>query len=239
MTRLRSVVRGCGSYLPRTTVTNDDLAARVDTSDDWIIQRTGIRQRHIAEPDETTSVLGIKAAERALQNAGIEPSTIDLVICATSTPDHTFPSTATQIQAGLGIRTGAAFDLQAVCAGFVYAVATADKFLTTGAATRALVPQDERERRGDVTVLDGEVGVAQAGGGDLHEQFVRTDVVEDDLLEGERGVLAVEDGGVRVGGHVRFLSRCGRGGRAVVATDVTIGRRLPQRGPPGPQTVCA
>ena len=104
---------------------------------------------------------------------------------------------------------------------------------------RALVPQDERERRGDVTVLDGEVGVAQAGGGDLHEQFVRTDVVEDDLLEGERGVLAVKDGGVRVGGHVRFLSRCGRGGRAVVATDVTIGRRLPQRGPPGPQTVCA
>ncbi|MFH6782450.1 MULTISPECIES: beta-ketoacyl-ACP synthase III [Methylobacterium] len=139
MTRLRSVVRGCGSYLPRTTVTNDDLAARVDTSDDWIIQRTGIRQRHIAEPDETTSVLGIKAAQNALSNAGIDPSTIDLVICATSTPDHTFPSTATQIQAGLGIQRGAAFDLQAVCAGFVYAVATADKFLTTGSATRALV----------------------------------------------------------------------------------------------------
>ncbi|MBY0299272.1 MAG: ketoacyl-ACP synthase III [Methylobacterium sp.] len=139
MTRLRSVVRGCGSYLPRTVVTNDDLATRVDTSDDWIVQRTGIRQRHIAEPDETTSVLGVKAARAALAAADIDPASIDLVICATSTPDHTFPSTATQIQHGLGIHGGAAFDLQAVCAGFVYGVATADKFLTTGAARRALV----------------------------------------------------------------------------------------------------
>ena len=116
MTRLRSVVRGCGSYLPRTVVTNHDLAARVETSDDWIIQRTGIRQRHIAEPDETTSVLGVRAAQNALRNAGIDASTIDLVVCATSTPDHTFPSTATQIQAGLGIQAGAAFDLQAAAA---------------------------------------------------------------------------------------------------------------------------
>ncbi|GJD98844.1 beta-ketoacyl-ACP synthase III [Methylobacterium isbiliense] len=139
MTRLRSVVRGCGSYLPRTVVTNDDLATRVDTSDEWIVQRTGIRQRHIAEPDETTSVLGVKAARAALAAADIDPASIDLVICATSTPDHTFPSTATQIQHGLGIHGGAAFDLQAVCAGFVYGVATADKFLTTGAARRALV----------------------------------------------------------------------------------------------------
>ena len=101
----------------------------VDTSDEWIVQRTGIEERHIAADGETTSVLGIKAAEAALADAGLEPDDIDLIICATSTPDYTFPATATQIQTGLGITHGAAFDLQAVCSGFVYAVATADKFL--------------------------------------------------------------------------------------------------------------
>ena len=139
MPRPRSVVRGCGSYLPPRVVTNAELADRVETSDEWIVQRTGIRQRHIAGPDETTSVLGIRAAQAALADAGVDAASIDLVICATSTPDHTFPSTATQIQHGLGIHGGAAFDLQAVCAGFVYGVATADKFITTGAARRALV----------------------------------------------------------------------------------------------------
>ena len=135
----RSVVVGCGSHLPERVVTNADLATRVDTSDAWIVQRTGIRQRHIAGPDETTSVLGTRAAQAALADAGLTGADIDLVICATSTPDHTFPSTATQIQAALGIETGFAFDLQAVCAGFVYAVSTADRFLTTGGARRALV----------------------------------------------------------------------------------------------------
>ena len=139
MAALRSVVVGCGSHLPRTVVTNADLAERVETSDDWIVQRTGIRQRHIAEPDETTSVLGAHAGRSALDAAGLSGADIDLVICATSTPDHTFPSTATQIQAALGIETGFAFDVQAVCAGFVYAVATADRFLVTGGAKRALV----------------------------------------------------------------------------------------------------
>ena len=139
MPRPRSVVRGCGAYLPPRIVTNAELADRVETSDEWIVQRTGIRQRHIAAATETTSVLGIRAARAALDDAGLTGADIDLVICATSTPDHTFPSTATQIQHGLGIHGGAAFDLQAVCAGFVYAVATADKFITTGAARRALV----------------------------------------------------------------------------------------------------
>ncbi|MEA1832433.1 beta-ketoacyl-ACP synthase III [Methylobacterium durans] len=139
MVALRSVIVGCGSALPARAVTNDELATRVDTSDDWIVQRTGIRQRHLADESESTSVLGTRAARAALDEAGLGPEDIDLVICATSTPDHTFPSTATQIQAGLGIHQGAAFDLQAVCAGFVYAVTTADKFLTTGAARRALV----------------------------------------------------------------------------------------------------
>src|SRR4051794_3971911 len=111
----------------------------VDTSHEWILQRTGIEERHIAAEGETTSMLGLKAAERALANAKLEPKDIDLIVCATSTPDYTFPSTATQIQAGLGIHHGAAFDLQAVCTGFVYAVATADKFLASGAHKRALV----------------------------------------------------------------------------------------------------
>ncbi len=138
-TAVRSVVVGTGSCLPDRIVTNADLAERVETSDDWIVQRTGIRRRHIADAAETTSVLGTRAARAALDDAGLSGADIDLVICATSTPDHTFPATATQIQAALGIHRGAAFDLQAVCAGFVFAVATADKFLTTGAARRALV----------------------------------------------------------------------------------------------------
>jgi 3-oxoacyl-[acyl-carrier-protein] synthase-3 len=137
--RTRSIVRGVGSYLPRRKLTNQDLEKLVETSHEWIVQRTGIEERHIAEDDETTSVLGIKAAEAALADAGLTANDIDLVICATSTPDYTFPSTATMIQTGLGMTHGAAFDLQAVCTGFVYAVATADKFLQSGAHKRALV----------------------------------------------------------------------------------------------------
>jgi 3-oxoacyl-[acyl-carrier-protein] synthase III len=137
--RTRSVVRGIGSYLPRRKLTNQDLEKFVETSHEWIVQRTGIEERHIADDDETTSVLGIKAAEAALADAGLTANDIDLVICATSTPDYTFPSTATMIQTGLGMTHGAAFDLQAVCTGFVYAVATADKFLQSGSHKRALV----------------------------------------------------------------------------------------------------
>ncbi|NDB70179.1 MAG: ketoacyl-ACP synthase III [Methylocystaceae bacterium] len=137
--QLRSVVRGVGSYLPEKILTNAELAKRVETSDDWIVQRTGIRERHIAAPGETTSMLGEKAARAALQDAKLTPNDIDLIIVATSTPDWTFPSTATQIQAALGIDHGVAFDLQAVCSGFVFAVATADKFLRSGSHHRALV----------------------------------------------------------------------------------------------------
>jgi 3-oxoacyl-[acyl-carrier-protein] synthase-3 len=137
--RIRSVVRGVGSYLPERVLTNRDLAKMVDTSDEWIVQRTGIEERRIAADDETTSILGIRAAEAALADAGLDASDIDLIVCGTSTPDYTFPSTATLIQTGLGITHGAAFDLQAVCTGFVYAVATADKFLASGSHKRALV----------------------------------------------------------------------------------------------------
>ncbi|HEV2556004.1 MAG TPA: beta-ketoacyl-ACP synthase III [Bosea sp. (in: a-proteobacteria)] len=139
MSILRSQIVGCGSYLPARIVTNAELAERVDTTDAWIVQRTGIRQRHVAADDETTSAIGLKAAQAALADAGMKASEIDLIIVATATPDHTFPATATQIQAALGIEGGVAFDLQAVCSGFVFALATADKFLSTGAARTALV----------------------------------------------------------------------------------------------------
>jgi 3-oxoacyl-[acyl-carrier-protein] synthase III len=136
---LYSVVLGVGGHLPATCVSNDELAERVETSDEWIRQRTGITQRYIATPDETTSVLATAAARKALAAADRSPRDVDLVVVATSTPDYTFPAVATQVQAALGIQAGAAFDLQAVCSGFVFAVATADKFLRCGAHRCALV----------------------------------------------------------------------------------------------------
>lgn len=139
MTQIRSVVLGCGSYLPERVVTNAELAARIDTSDEWIVQRTGIRERHIAADDEFTSHLAIRAARAALAHARLDPQAIDLIVLATSTPDNTFPATAVAVQHGLGINHGVAFDLQAVCSGFVFALATADNFLRTGAYKRALV----------------------------------------------------------------------------------------------------
>lgn len=139
MAVIRSIVRGVGAHVPDQVVTNDDLARRIDTSDAWIIERTGIRQRHIAAKDETTADLGLAAARQALVRSGIDPVDIDLVICATATPDRTFPSTAVRIQAGLGISKGAAFDVQAVCSGFVYAMSIADNFLKAGQSRRALV----------------------------------------------------------------------------------------------------
>jgi 3-oxoacyl-[acyl-carrier-protein] synthase-3 len=139
VTQIRSVVLGCGSYLPEQVVTNAQLATRIDTSDEWIVQRTGIRERHIAAEGEFTSHLAIKAAQAALTDAGLDAQSIDLIVLATSTPDNTFPATAVAVQHGLGISHGAAFDLQAVCSGFVFALATADNFLRTGAFKRALV----------------------------------------------------------------------------------------------------
>jgi 3-oxoacyl-[acyl-carrier-protein] synthase-3 len=136
---LRSVVLGCGSYLPQRIVTNAELAAKIDTSDEWIVQRTGIRERHIAAEDEFTSHLAVKAANAALANAGLDAQAIDLIVLATSTPDNTFPATAVAVQNALGITHGAAFDLQAVCSGFVFALSTADNFLRAGAFKRALV----------------------------------------------------------------------------------------------------
>jgi 3-oxoacyl-[acyl-carrier-protein] synthase-3 len=136
---MRSVVLGCGSYLPDRVLSNSDLSRMVDTSDEWILQRTGIRERRIAATGETTVDLGIAAARAALAAAQTEAQTVDLVVLATSTPDNTFPASAVSIQAALGITGGAAFDLQAVCSGFVFALATADSLLRDGAFKRALV----------------------------------------------------------------------------------------------------
>jgi 3-oxoacyl-[acyl-carrier-protein] synthase-3 len=139
MTVRRSVILGCGSYLPSRVVTNADLAAKVDTSDEWIVQRTGIHERRIAAPGEVTSQLATQAARAALAHAHVDAQSVDLIVLATSTPDNTFPASAVSVQAELGITHGAAFDLQAVCSGFVYALATADGLLRSGAFNRALV----------------------------------------------------------------------------------------------------
>jgi len=135
----RSLIAGCGAYLPARRVTNEDLARTVDTSDEWIVQRTGIRARHIAAPDEKTSDLALAASLPALDMAGVPPDELDLLVVATTTPDHTFPATAARLQAMLGMTGGAAFDIQAVCAGFVYALAVADNAIRLGQARRALV----------------------------------------------------------------------------------------------------
>jgi 3-oxoacyl-[acyl-carrier-protein] synthase-3 len=136
---VRTVIKGVGGYLPTRVLTNDDLAKVVDTSDQWITERTGIKERRIAAEGELTSTMGAIAARRALDDAGVAPEDIDLIILATSTPDQTFPATAVAIQADLGITQGAAFDMQAVCSGFVFALATADTYMRSGLFKRALV----------------------------------------------------------------------------------------------------
>ncbi|MCP4183258.1 MAG: ketoacyl-ACP synthase III [Hyphomicrobiales bacterium] len=136
---IRSVITGCGAYAPEKIMTNAELEGIVDTSDEWIVQRTGIRQRHIAAEGETTADLGEKAARNALDNAGVGIEDIDLIILATSTPNNTFPATSVEIQHRLGMKHGAAFDSQAVCSGFVFALTTADQYIRTGFSKRILV----------------------------------------------------------------------------------------------------
>ncbi|WP_373489331.1 beta-ketoacyl-ACP synthase III [Blastomonas sp.] len=138
-THARCVILGTGSALPERRVSNEELSQTVDTSDSWITERTGIKFRHIASPDETTSSLAIASARNALDAAGLQGSDIDLIVLATATPDHTFPATATKVQAALGMTRGAAFDVAAVCSGFLYALSVADSMMRTGMASKALV----------------------------------------------------------------------------------------------------
>jgi 3-oxoacyl-[acyl-carrier-protein] synthase-3 len=135
----RSLILGCGGYLPERVITNAELAKTIDTTDEWIVQRTGIKQRHVAAPGQKTSDLALNAARNALTAAHVAPEEVDLIVLATSTPDNTFPATAARVQSALGVKRGAAFDVQAVCTGFVYALATADNFIRTGQAKTALV----------------------------------------------------------------------------------------------------
>lgn len=135
----RSIVLGCGAYLPKQVVTNEDLADKIETSDEWIRQRTGIRARHVAADGEFTSHLAVNAARDALARAGCTAADIDLIVLATATPDNTFPATAAKVQASLGIKRGAAFDVQAVCSGFIYALSVADNMIRLGQANTAIV----------------------------------------------------------------------------------------------------
>jgi 3-oxoacyl-[acyl-carrier-protein] synthase-3 len=214
----RSRLAGVGSYLPARVVTNAELAQRMETTDEWIVQRTGIRQRHIAADGETTSALAVKAAEAALTHAGLTAQDIDLIVLGTATPDYTFPSTATQVQAALGITRGAAFDVAAVCSGFVFAIATADRFLTSGAHQRALVIGAEtfsrildwNDRTTAVLFGDGAGAVvleAVDGQGTLADTGILTSHLRSDGRHREK--LYVDGGPSTTGtaGHLRMEGR--------------------------------
>ncbi|MDK2760644.1 MAG: ketoacyl-ACP synthase III [Sphingopyxis sp.] len=214
MTR-RAILAGTGSALPRTRVSNAELAQRVDTSDEWIVERTGIRFRHIAEPDETTATLGAAAAREALSAAGLNPSDIGLIIVATATPDNTFPATATKVQALIGVDDCIAFDVAAVCSGFLYAVSVADSMLRTGAAAHALVIGSETFSR----ILDWEDRTTCVLFGDGAGAVVLSarDVADDQGIlatrlhaEGKYSEMLYVDGGPSTTGtvgHVRMQGR--------------------------------
>jgi 3-oxoacyl-[acyl-carrier-protein] synthase-3 len=209
---IRSVVRGVGSALPKRVLTNQEMESMVDTTDEWIVQRTGIRQRYVAGEGETTASLGEAAARAALANAGLEPSDIDLIVLATSTPDNTFPASAVNIQNRLGIRHGAAFDIQAVCTGFVYAMATADLYIKGGMAKRALVIGAETFSRildwndrttcvlfGDgagAVVLEAQEGQGTAGDQGVLTAHLRSDGTHKDKLYVDGGRSTTGTAGV-------------------------------------------
>ncbi|WP_430444010.1 beta-ketoacyl-ACP synthase III [Sphingorhabdus contaminans] len=212
-TALRAVIKGTGSALPRHRVSNAELAARVDTSDEWIVERTGIRFRHIAEPDETTASLATLASRNALDAAGMTPADIDLIILATATPDQTFPASATIVQHALGCNGGVAFDVAAVCSGFLYAFSVAESMIRAGSAKNALVIGAETFSRildwedrttcvlfGDgagAIVLSAEVGTRGALATRLH-------------ADGQHNELLYVDGGPSTTGTVGKLRMKGR-----------------------------
>jgi 3-oxoacyl-[acyl-carrier-protein] synthase-3 len=230
---IKSVVTGCGSYLPPDVMTNHELSAIVDTSDEWIRERTGIRERHIASDDQRTSDLAVEAAKTALNAAGRKPEDIDLIIVATTTPDLTFPSTAAIVQAKLGVPAGTAFDIQAVCTGFVYAVATAEKFLSTGQHKCALVIGAETFSRildwsdRSTCVLFGDgagafiieaIEESDANGRGVMGSFLRCDGRMADLLYVDGGVSSTQTTGhVRMQGNKVFREAVERISAAMTA----------------------
>lgn len=214
---IRSIVRGVGTALPRRIMKNAEFETLVDTTDEWIVQRTGIRQRHIAGEDETTASLGEAAARAALDNARLTPADIDMIVLATSTPNNTFPATAVEIQERLGMRHGFAFDMQAVCSGFVYAVTMADSHIRSGLARRVLVIGAETFSRlldwndrttcvlfGDgagAIILEG-VDAAAAGGRGVIAASLRSDGSHRDKLYVDGGPSTT-----RTVGHLRMEGR--------------------------------
>lgn len=218
MSVIRSTVIGCGSYLPAKCLTNAELSAMVDTSDDWIVQRTGIRQRHIAAEGEMTSDLALNAARAALENAGMDAQDIDTIILATATPDYTFPATAVTVQAGLGIHHGAAFDVHAVCSGFVYALTTADAYIRSGMAKRVLVIGAEtfsrildwNDRTTCVLFGDGAGAVvveASEGAGDIADRGVLTSHLRSDGRHKEKLYVDGGPSATQTTGHLRMEGR--------------------------------
>ena len=221
MTTVRAVAKGVGAYLPERIVLNSEFEEWLDTSDEWIRTRTGITRRHFASTGQTTSDLAVRASREAIEDAGFEASDIDLIVLATSTPDNTFPSTATAVQSELGITNGYAFDLQAVCAGFVYALANANALLLTGEAKRALVVGAETFSRildmndrstcilfGDgagAVVLEAENGKGSSADSGILATDIRSDGTFRDLLYVDGGVSTTQTAGyIRMNGREVF-----------------------------------
>ena len=209
----RAVIKGTGSALPRTRVSNAELAERVDTTDEWIVERTGIRFRHIAEPDETTATLGADAARQALEAAGLQPADIGLIIVATATPDNTFPASATKVQDALGCNGCVAFDVAAVCSGFLYALSVADSMIRIGSAQNALVIGAETFSR----ILDWEDrGTCVLFGDGAGAVVLAAEVGEKGILatrlhaDGAHNQLLYVDGGAGTTGTVGKLRMKGR-----------------------------
>lgn len=214
----RSLLVGVGAYLPQNVVSNDDLSQRVDTSDEWIQERTGIRQRYVAAEGEYTSDLAIAAARKALDNASMKADDIDLIIVATTTPDQTFPATATKVQAALGITHGAAFDVQAVCSGFIYGLSVADNFIKAGQAQNILVIGAEtfsrlldwEDRTTCVLFGDGAGAVvltAGEGNGTSQDRGILTTKLHSD---GRYSDLLYVDGGPSTTGKAGYVRMKGR-----------------------------
>ncbi|MEM1421231.1 MAG: beta-ketoacyl-ACP synthase III [Pseudomonadota bacterium] len=218
MTTTRSVCLGCGSYLPERVITNAEMAQIVDTTHDWIVERTGIHERHVAAEGERTSDLATNAARAALEHAGVDPAELDLIIVATATPDYTFPATAAKVQSALGAKRAFVFDQQAVCSGFIYALATADNFLKAGQAKTALVIGAETfsrildwtDRTTCVLFGDGAGAVVlraeNASGAETDRGVLATDLNSD----GDHIELLYVDGGpstTQTAGHLRMQGR--------------------------------
>lgn len=208
---IRSVVKGAGSYLPEKIVTNEDLSKILDTSDEWIQQRTGIKQRRVVGENELTSDIAVKAGAKALENAGLSPDDVDLVLVATTTPDDTFPATATQVQAKLGMTKGAAFDIQAVCSGFIYGLATADSFIKSGQMQTVLLIGadcfsrilDYTDRTTAVLFGDGAAAIvlqAEQGSGSVEDRGILSSHIYSDGRYKEN--LYVDDGPGRPGENI-------------------------------------